>query len=141
MKYLDNFLARFYFVQFIYMNFIEPMGPEAYLETLKEVFIIDELNEHLFQQLTTAYYKYHKEMTDKIDSVAQKPITDSILKSCLIAGCIELKINNEKKLVISEYIKIGKDFDVNIGMLNRILDEINAIINPIELEKDKINYQ
>ena len=105
------------------------------MENIKEI-LKDEFKENPDEELLNYFLDFYEKNENFLKEKTKNILInmDFLSASIILAGFTEIIINqNDKKLIISEYLKISDAFSCNSKNINRILDKTDILINkPIE---------
>jgi hypothetical protein len=130
-KHLNKRINRLIFTQFCFSSFFNNENIIDYLRIIRDEFEeYKDLDFSLLYSLNETLYANKQEIIQKVDRLN----VDCQVKAILVAAFTEKMINNEPKLIISEYLKIADSFNVDYKFINGFLHE-NLVFNEVEQSK------
>lgn len=111
-------MSRFIFVEYIFSSYFTNNSLDQVTQSLGEELEVTKYNREKLNLIVNTYNDHINSIKNHIDELN----LDNLTNALLIAAVTEYKLE-DKKLVISEYLKLADLFGLNSKFINSYLDK------------------
>lgn len=128
--------TRFTFVQYIISKmYLSSTSLQDVINNMQDKYFNYEIDRDYLDKLILSYENNYASLNEKLNDLFERQVTfDKSVIAFALAALSEMEINDQYKLITSEYVKISIVCECNTellnGLLNKHLKSLAHIINP-----------